>query len=198
MAESGPITHVGKTLWTNRVEVSFVQCEIGPTVAARDATLLARRATRRTTHYPCIVAARFADRHHRPTMAAEPAADRPSARVKLTTALRAGNQESHGSLQKRIIPYPLGTSYTIPPVAATSVVPVHSRVYCRPSASRLYGSRPHTAVDAKHPTSHPHLPRFVTRHALSPTCQHGSPSFRGRLGLLADRRIDQPRNERCP
>ena len=96
MAELGPIAYPRETLRTDRIEVSFVEGEVGSAMGTSHAALLSRRAARRAADHRGVVPARPTDRNNRSAMAAEPAADRPSTGVELAMALWAGDEKSHG------------------------------------------------------------------------------------------------------
>ena len=101
MAEFRPIAHAGKTPRADGVEVLLMEREVGSAVAAGGAAFFPRRAARRTPHHRGVVAVRLVDRHDRPAVAAEPTADRTAANIELAFALRAGHQQSHGSVGEK-------------------------------------------------------------------------------------------------
>jgi len=97
MAELGPMADARQTLWTDRVQVAFVQHKIGAAKPARVLISFARCSARRTTDNGRIVGSRRVDAQYFAAMAAESLADLVFRDLIPPLAATASNENPHGS-----------------------------------------------------------------------------------------------------
>jgi hypothetical protein len=97
MAEAGMVAHTRKTLRAHRVQIAFVEREVGAAKSATGGPTLARRSARRAADHRRLVPLVLSHDYGRAAVATKLRAWLTFGRIELSVTVRTGNQNTHGA-----------------------------------------------------------------------------------------------------